>query len=159
MPELFPRIGRTALRKSDERGYLEILYESDACVMKRALSKRGVFRGLHWQAPPAPQVKLFRVVEGRIADVVVAMDDSSRAIVHADIGPDDGWIRIDAGFAHGYYAYEDSIFEYFCDGGYDERAEQAFNIADELRDLLGVETVLQSAKDAAAPRLRAAIGA
>lgn len=156
MSDLFPRIEQDALRLADDRGHIDILYESGSCVLKRTLSKKGVFRGLHWQSDPSPQVKIFRVVSGRIADVVVAMDDPSRTPHVAEIVPADGWVRIDARFAHGFYAYEDSVFEYFCDGGYDEEAELGFNLAARLPALLGVADVRISAKDAAAPPLAAA---
>jgi dTDP-4-dehydrorhamnose 3,5-epimerase len=151
--DLFPRIEQDALRIADDRGHIDILYESGACVLKRSFSKAGVFRGLHWQAESSPQVKIFRVVTGRIADVIVAMDDPARTPHVAEIVPEDGWVRIDARFAHGFYAYEDSVFEYFCDGGYDESAELGFNIAARLPALVGVTTVQLSPKDAAAPAL------
>jgi dTDP-4-dehydrorhamnose 3,5-epimerase len=154
--DLFPRIEQGALRLADDRGHIDILYESNACVLKRTLSKKGVFRGLHWQADPSPQIKIFRVVSGRIADVVVAMDDPARTPHVEDIAPEDGWVRVDARFAHGFYAYEDSVFEYFCDGGYDESAELGFNIAARLPALLGIADIQLSPKDAAAPALAAA---
>jgi dTDP-4-dehydrorhamnose 3,5-epimerase len=154
--DLFPRIEQGALRLADDRGHIDILYESGSCVLKRTFSKAGVFRGLHWQAQSSPQVKIFRVVSGRIADVIVAMDDPARTPHVTDIIPADGWVRIDAGFAHGFYAHEDSVFEYFCDGGYDESAELGFNIAARLPALLGVIHITLSPKDAAAPPLAAA---
>ncbi len=153
MADYFPRLDRDATRKADARGHIDILYESDTCVLKRTFSKRGVLRGLHWQAPPTPQVKIFRVVDGRIADFVVDMDDPGRALHHSIIGPADGWVRIAAKFAHGFYALEDSVFEYFCDGGYNEAGEVGLNIVSQVRDILGVDTVEVSGKDAAMPIL------
>lgn len=153
MSDPFPRIERDALRISDARGHIDIVYESATSVLKRTFSKAGVFRGMHWQAPPKPQVKIFRVVEGRIVDFVIDMDDPARTLLHSEVGPSDGWVRIDAHFAHGFYAVEDCVFEYFCDGGYDEAAEQGFNVADRVAALLGVSTLQLSAKDAAAPPL------
>ena len=153
MAELFARIERHALRLNDARGHLDILYESGACVLKRAFSKAGVFRGMHWQAPPVPQTKMFRIITGRIADFVIDMNDPVRTVHRSDVGPEDGWVRIDANFAHGYYAFEDSVFEYFCDGGYDEAGEQGFNIAEQVKAMLGIDDISLSLKDATAPRL------
>ena len=153
MADFFPRIADGAIRKSDARGHIDILHESDTCVLKRTFSRKGVMRGLHWQAPPAPQVKIFRVVEGQIADFVVDMDDPARELRHSVVGPSDGWIRIDSHFAHGFYALTDSVFEYFCDGGYSEADEIGFSAVDEVRRMLNVETVEVSAKDAAMPPL------
>lgn len=154
MTDLFPRVERAATRREDARGYLEVLYESDQAVLKRSFSRKSAFRGMHWQADPSPQVKLFRIVSGAIVDFVIPMDDPERPIHHDRITPADGWVRIDARFAHGFYALEDSLFEYFCDGGYDPAAEQAFNIADHIRAALGVDEVILSDKDRAAPPLR-----
>ena len=38
---------------------------------------RGTLRGLHWQAPPRAQHKLFRCVKGAVYDVVVDMREES----------------------------------------------------------------------------------
>lgn len=149
----FVRLDQTTRRREDNRGWLEVLYESDAVVLKRSFSRAGVFRGLHVQRAPSPQVKVIRVVSGAIVDVVVSMDDPALELKTARLTPADGWVRIDAEFAHGFYALEDTVFEYVCDGGYDEASEQAFSIADRLPALLGVDSVILSDKDMAAPAL------
>lgn len=152
----FVRLDQTTRRREDERGWLEVLYESDAMVLKRSFSRRGVFRGLHVQMAPSAQTKVIRVVSGSIIDVVVDMDDPALELKTAALTPDDGWVRIDARYAHGFYALEDTIFEYVCDGGYDEPSEKAFSIVDRLPALLGVTTVILSEKDMAAPALESA---
>lgn len=149
----FPRIERNTTRREDARGYLEVLYESENAVFKRSFTRKNGFRGMHWQAGSASQVKIFRIVSGAIADFVVPMDDPARPIFHDTITPEDGWIQIDANYAHGLFALEDSIFEYFCDGGYDEGAEIGFSIADHIKQVLGVDEIILSAKDQAAPPL------
>lgn len=151
----FVRLDRTAHRREDNRGWLEVLYESDAMVLKRSFSRKGVFRGLHVQRGASPQTKMIRVVEGAIVDVVVSMEDPSREVKTATLTPADGWVRIGAEYAHGFYALQDTVFEYVCDGGYDEASEEAYSIADRLPALLGVETVILSDKDRAAPPLTA----
>jgi dTDP-4-dehydrorhamnose 3,5-epimerase len=153
MSGLFPRIQLTAQRLDDSRGHLEVLYESDRCVLKRSFSHKSVFRGLHWQDARAPQTKIIRVVAGRIADFVVSMDDPDRIIHHNIIAPEDGWVQIAANLAHGFYALEDSLFEYFCDGGYDEPTESAFAITDHIKAALGVTDVILSPKDTASAPL------
>lgn len=149
----FVRLDRTAHRREDNRGWLEVLYESDAMVLKRSFSKQGVFRGLHVQRAPSPQTKVIRVVEGRIVDIIVDLDDPALELKTTTLTPQDGWVRIDAQYAHGFYALEDTLFEYACDGGYDEASEAAYSIADRLPALLGVTTVILSDKDRAAPPL------
>jgi dTDP-4-dehydrorhamnose 3,5-epimerase len=151
----FVRLDGTAHRREDNRGWLEVLYESEAMVLKRSFSRKGVFRGLHVQQAPSPQTKVIRVVQGAIVDVVVSMDDPAFELKTTTLTPADGWVRIGTEYAHGFYALEDTLFEYVCDGGYDEASEQAFSIADRLPALLGVETVILSEKDRAAPPLPA----
>ena len=149
----FPSVQDHAQKREDVRGWLQVLYESDAMVLKRSFSKAGVFRGLHVQMAPSPQVKLIRVVSGKIIDVIVSMDDPARQIFHKELVPADDWVQIDAHYAHGFYAVEDTIFEYVCDGGYNEPAELAFSITSWLRDSLGFEKAIFSAKDLASPPL------
>jgi dTDP-4-dehydrorhamnose 3,5-epimerase len=151
--ERFPSVQDHAQKREDNRGWLQVLYESDAMVLKRSFSKAGVFRGLHVQMAPCPQVKLIRVVSGKIIDVIVSMNDPAREIFHKELVPADDWVRIDAHYAHGFYAVEDTIFEYVCDGGYNEPAELAFSITTWLRDSLGLENAILSAKDLASPPL------
>lgn len=151
----FVRLDQTTHRREDNRGWLEVLYESDAMVLKRSFSRKGVFRGLHVQRAPSAQTKVIRVVSGSIVDVLVSMEDPSRELKTATLTPADGWVRIGAEYAHGFYALQDTVFEYVCDGGYDEASEEAYSIADRLPALLGVETVILSDKDRAAPPLPA----
>jgi len=152
----FVRLDQTTRRREDNRGWLEVLYESEAMVLKRSFSKKGVFRGLHVQMAPSAQTKVIRVVSGAIVDVVVDVNDPAPELQTATLTPEDGWVRIDAQYAHGFYALEDTMFEYACDGGYDEASEKAWSIADRLPALLGVESVILSDKDRAAPALASA---
>jgi dTDP-4-dehydrorhamnose 3,5-epimerase len=149
----FVRLDHTAHRREDDRGWLEVLYESETMVLKRSFSRKGVFRGLHVQMAPSAQTKVIRVVSGAIVDVVVDVSDPALELKTTTLTPADGWVRIGAQYAHGFYALEDSLFEYACDGGYDEASEQAWSIADRLPEMLGLETVILSDKDRSAPPL------
>lgn len=150
----FPVLEQGAQRFEDARGWLQVLYETDSMVLKRSFSWAGVFRGMHAQSRPSPQTKVIRVMSGRIVDFVTSLDDPGADILHREIGPADGWIGIAAHYAHGFYALEDTVFEYICDGGYDEASEQVFSIVDYLRDEMGIFDPILSAKDRAAPALR-----
>lgn len=75
-------------------------------------SKRGVIRGLHFQLPPLPQIKVVSCVKGRIFDVAVDIRKGSPAY-----GEWDGYILDDEnnyvlyvpeGMAHGYAVYEEN---------------------------------------------------
>lgn len=69
-------------------------------------SARGILRGLHWQRPPAAQVKLVRCLAGSVVDAVVDLRRSSPTCGR-------GWtcelsaanrrmLWVPAGFAHGF---------------------------------------------------------
>lgn len=151
----FVRLDQDTRRRVDERGWLEVLYESEDMVLKRSFSRAGVFRGLHIQRSPSEQTKVIRVVSGAIVDVVVSMNDPARRLHTRRLTSEDGWVRIGAEFAHGFYALQDTVFEYVCDGGYDEASEQAFSIMDRLPALVGDGQVILSDKDRTAPPLSA----
>lgn len=153
MAEPFVNLAAAAVSRADDRGSLEVLYESATCVLKRSFSRQGVFRGLHLQRAPHQQTKLIRVVSGRILDCVVDPDDPALALHTKQLGPEDGWTLIAPHLAHGFYALEDCWFEYVCDGSYQETSESAYSIVDFLVGELGLPPPIQSAKDARAPKL------
>jgi dTDP-4-dehydrorhamnose 3,5-epimerase len=150
----FKLLSEHAVRYEDNRGCLDVLYEQDDVVLKRSFSKRGVFRGMHWQRTPYAQTKLIRVVTGRILDFVVDPSESPPARLHRrELSAMDGWVQIDAYLAHGFYALEDTEFEYLCLGAYNERAESSYSIVDFLQSKLGLIQLILSAKDTAATPL------
>lgn len=149
----FTLLDDQALRRADDRGHLDVLYEVENLVLKRSFSRQGVFRGMHWQRPPHAQIKLIRVVSGRILDFVVDAQSEERKLFRREFSGSDGWIRIDAHLAHGFYALEDTVFEYICHGAYNEAAESSYSITDFLRQQLGLSNLVLSAKDASAPTL------
>jgi dTDP-4-dehydrorhamnose 3,5-epimerase len=133
----------------DDRGKIEILYETSDVVLKRSTSAQGVFRGLHRQTAPALQHKIIRVISGRILDFVTDPDDADGVIWYREITPGDDWVHIAAHLAHGFYALENVVFEYFCEGGYNEAAEDSYFVADLLKRELALEEMHLSAKDKA----------
>ena len=149
----FPRLKDEAVRFEDERGYLEVLYESSSMVLKRSFSRKGVFRGLHAQYRSTPQVKLVRVIDGAILDFVTRLPVKDGKVEHTRLAPSDGWVRIDSHLAHGFYALEDSYFEYICDGGYAEDSEVSLSIAEHVSRITGDHNLIMSAKDRHAPTL------
>src|SRR5690349_4477222 len=74
-------------------------------------NRRGVLRGLHFQAPPAAQDKLVRVARGSIFDVAVDIRGGSSTygqwagiVISA---AEWNQLLIPRGFAHGFVALED----------------------------------------------------
>jgi dTDP-4-dehydrorhamnose 3,5-epimerase len=150
LSEIFKQLSNCSIKHNDERGYLEVLYENNSTILKRSFSKKGVFRGLHRQPHPFAQVKLVRVISGSIVDFILDVDNEERKLYTQRITPQHDWILIDALYAHGFYALEDTIFEYICDGGYCEDAEESFSILEYLKGLSFVDQIIISEKDLAA---------
>ncbi len=150
MTNLFTKLSHHSQKKEDARGVLEILYETSKLVLKRSFSKKGVFRGMHLQLPPHEQTKLIRIISGRVIDFIVEPNSNENKIYWQEIDAASDWIKIDSKFAHGFYALEDTIFEYICDGAYDEEAEQSYSITDFLEKTMGIKELILSEKDAQA---------
>lgn len=146
----FRLLNEVAVRREDERGYLDVLYEQGQVVLKRSFSKAGVFRGMHLQRSPNPQTKLIRVISGRILDFVLDPSQVPAQLHRRELTYADGWVQIDAHLAHGFYAIEDAEFEYLCLGAYNELAESSYSIEPFLRSELGLTQLTLSSKDRAA---------
>lgn len=127
---MIEELRNSSKRYSDERGYLEVVYENNGLVLKRSFSKKNVLRGLHHQKKPYQQTKIIRVIEGAIIDFVVDMDARVKKIVAKKIDKDSGWVKINENCAHGFFALSDVTFEYICIGEYNEKYESAYSISD-----------------------------
>ena len=73
--------------------------------------RRGTLRGLHWQAHPAWEAKLFRVIRGAVYDVVVDLRPESPTFldwtsVELRAG-EHKMLYVPAGFAQGFQTLED----------------------------------------------------
>jgi len=153
MTDIFPVLSQHSQKNEDARGSLEILYETNNLILKRSFSRKGVFRGMHLQLPPHTQTKLIRVISGRIIDFVVEPNNILNKIHWQEIDATSDWIKIDSKFAHGFYALEDTIFEYICDGAYNEGTEQSYSITDFLEKIMGIKECVLSEKDTNAQQL------
>ena len=143
----FTKLVHDATTYSDGRGSISILYESDTAVLKRSSSKKGVFRGLHRQISPSEQIKIIRIISGKIIDFVSDPDQEDEIIWYTELSSKDDWVRIDSRLAHGFYALEDVVFEYFCDGKYDEALEQSYRVDGIISKVLGLQPIFLSDKD------------
>ena len=73
-------------------------------------SKKNTIRGLHFQSNPFSQSKMIKVIRGSIFDVFVDLRKQSNTYEqfhHIELYPDEGWIYIPEGFAHGFCTLED----------------------------------------------------
>ncbi len=126
-------------------------------------SAKGVLRGLHFQRPPHAQGKLVRVTQGSVFDVAVDIRPDSATFgrwVGVELsGANHRQMWIPAGLAHGFLVTSDSAdFLYKTTDYYRPESEGSVRWDDPdlaiAWPLDGITPAL-SAKDAAAPRLRA----
>lgn len=125
-----------------------------------SVSKKGVVRGLHYQAPPFEQGKLVSVLCGRVLDVAVDIRVGSPTYgkhVAVELSADNHrqfWIP--AGFAHGFVALEDdTIFSYKCTNVYSQEHDRGIRYDDPALAInWGVADPIVSEKDKLHPLLR-----
>lgn len=91
-------------------------------------SKKGVFRGLHYQVGDWSQAKLVRVLKGRAIDFIVDLREESETFgkfEFFDLDDRDGHsLFIPPYFAHGFLSLqEDTIFHYKCGNLYKKENE------------------------------------
>ena len=93
-----------------------------------SLSSYGVIRGLHFQLNPYAQIKLIRVIQGRILDVAVDIRQGSPDYgknISIELSSDNKTqFFIPPGFAHGFSVLSESaIVLYKCDQFYNKESE------------------------------------
>lgn len=134
------------VRFGDERGYFCETFRKDEFRAatgldvdfvqdNESLSRRGVLRGLHYQAGDAAQGKLVRVSEGRVLDVAVDLRESSPTFgrhIAVELSQENGrQMYIPRGFAHGFLVLsERARFQYKVDNVYCPSAERCIRFDD-----------------------------
>lgn len=123
-------------------------------------TKKGVIRGLHFQAPPFAQSKLVRCTRGRVLDVAIDIRHGSPnfanwfgVVLSAENMKQ---LFIPKGFAHGFLTLEDDCeVQYKVDSFYDQEHDRNIRYDDpDIGVEWGVEEPLLSEKDLRAPYLR-----
>lgn len=135
----------TPVRHGDSRGYFCETFRQDEFDRhighvvfvqdNESRSRRGVARGLHYQAGDASQAKLVRVTEGTVIDYAVDLRRSSPTFGrHIEVELSDGNGRqlfIPRGFAHGFVVMsETAVFQYKVDNPYCPAAERCIRFDD-----------------------------
>ena len=125
----------------------------------QSLSKKGTFRGLHYQLKK-PQGKLVSVVKGKVLDIAVDVRKHSPNFGKSfSMEIDDinhTMLYIPPGFAHGFCVLSEyAIFQYKCTAYYDPADEFGIHWDDEDLDLsLPKSEIIISEKDQKLPKLK-----
>ncbi|MDD2766231.1 MAG: dTDP-4-dehydrorhamnose 3,5-epimerase [Candidatus Moranbacteria bacterium] len=156
---------------SDERGFFvetfqekryQEIFGADVHFVQDnfSASKKGVLRGLHYQASPFAQAKLVQVVKGRVLDVAVDVRFGSPTFgqfVSVELSEENHkQFFIPAGFAHGFVALEDdTLFQYKCTNVYSKEHERGIIWNDKAIGIeWGIKQPLVSGKDNEHPLLQ-----
>jgi dTDP-4-dehydrorhamnose 3,5-epimerase len=134
------------IKIEDHRGYLSRLfcsedfaeagYKMEVVQINQTLTKRkGTVRGMHFQLPPAAEIKLVTCIRGRVFDVALDLraDSSTFLNWHGEVLSSDNRrsLLIPAGFAHGFQALEDDCeLIYMHSTHYQPESESALNARD-----------------------------
>lgn len=153
---------------ADERGFFmetfeEKRYQAALSMTERfvqdnlSLSKKGVLRGLHYQAPPFGQGKLISVLAGAVLDVAVDIRHGSPTFgrhVRVELsGENHRQVFVPAGFAHGFLVLsEKALFSYKCTNVYSKEHERGILWNDPALGIdWGVADVIVLEKDSKYP--------
>ena len=148
----------------DARGYLYECYnrekyaaagiDCDFVQDNESFSRRGVLRGLHFQAAPYTQAKLVRVIRGSVLDVAVDIRRHSPTFgKHVAVelsGENFRQLFVPRGFAHGFVVLSDEvIFAYKCDNSYSPPHERGIAFDDPA---LGIDWKLDKSEFLLSPK-------
>ncbi len=129
----------------DRRGYFSETWRRDtyaaagiSCEFvqdNESKSRRGVLRGLHWQAAPHTQAKLVHVISGCVLDIAIDIRKGSptygRHVAVELSGENHRQLFIPRGFAHGFAVLSpEAVFAYKCDNFYCPAAERGMRLDD-----------------------------
>ncbi|MGY8679165.1 dTDP-4-dehydrorhamnose 3,5-epimerase [Bradyrhizobium sp. UFLA05-153] len=115
-------------RRADDRGFFarafcQREFESagipiNVVQMNNALSaKAGTLRGMHYQLPPAAEIKIVRCIQGALYDVIIDLRPDSPTFCHwfgVELTAENRLaIFVPRGFAHGLITLEDSTEAFY----------------------------------------------
>ena len=124
----------------DNRGIFSEIYKSkldypefkiEYVQENESISKKNVFRGMHFQKGKYSQNKMIRVIKGKIIDVICDLRKSSKTFkktIKIELDPHK-LLFIPKGIAHGFFSLEEgTILNYKCDNHYNLNSESGFNL-------------------------------
>jgi dTDP-4-dehydrorhamnose 3,5-epimerase len=115
-------------KRGDERGFFARLFcekefgaaglETRFAQINNSLTlKKGTLRGLHYQLPPAAEVKVVRAIRGALWDVIVDLRVDSPTYLKwhgAELTEDNrSMLYVPRGFAHGFITLTDNVDAFY----------------------------------------------
>jgi dTDP-4-dehydrorhamnose 3,5-epimerase len=155
-PPFFPDERGFFIESWNARAFAALGLDLTFCQEGHSRSRRGVVRGLHYQAPPAAMGKLIRCTVGRVFDVAVDIRAGSSHFgrwVGVELSADNRrLLYVPAGFAHGFQCLSEAAeVQYKMTAFYTPAAEGAIRWNDpELAIVWPIPQPLVSPRDAAA---------
>lgn len=123
--------------------------------------RRGTIRGMHYQLPPAAEMKLISCTRGMVLDVAVDLraDSPTFLAFHSEhlSAEQGGGLIIPPGCAHGFQTLTDDVELIYCHSQpFDAHAERGLNPFDERLAIPWPEPVsIMSDRDRSHPRMAA----
>jgi dTDP-4-dehydrorhamnose 3,5-epimerase len=164
-PRIFPDPRGYFFESYNETVFAEAGIKEKFVQDNQSKSTYGVIRGLHFQLNPYAQVKLIRVLQGKILDVAVDVRKGSvtygKSFSLELSDENNKQLYIPAGFAHGFSVLsETAVVLYKCNAFYNKQAEGGIRYNDPALNIdwqipEGQEII--SDKDAALPFLQSSI--
>ena len=131
---------------NDKRGSFSEIFNEKTLKMKTkknfickqvnyVYSKKNSLRGIHLQKKPKSQIKILRVIDGKILDVIVDLRKKSPTFGrHKKIilsSKNNKQLIIPEEFGHGYLTLSKTAkVIYFCSKNYDKKSEVTINVFD-----------------------------
>ncbi len=127
-PDVFPDSRGYFYEAYNEKKFLDAGIRFNMVQENQSFSAYGVIRGLHFQREPYGQVKLVRVLQGRILDVAVDLRKGSPTYGKSfsiELSLENKkQLYIPVGFAHGFSVLsETGVLLYKCDQFYNRASE------------------------------------
>lgn len=159
-PEIYRDQRGEFLEAYREHFFKELGLEIEFVQDNISRSEKNVIRGLHYQLPPASQVKLVMVMHGEILDIAVDLRPHSPTFGEhyaAKLSSKNRqMLLIPTGFAHGFSVLSDEATVYYkCNDYYNSELERGIRWDDpELNIDWSVENPVLSDKDKKLPQLK-----
>lgn len=126
-PNVFADERGQFLESYNKRDFSKIGIDDDFVQSNLSTSVCGTLRGFHLQSAPYAQSKLVTVTRGSVQDICVDLRAGSKTFgQYASVYLDHKsfkYFYIPEGCAHGFFAYEYTVFQYQCNNYYNKDSE------------------------------------